>query len=104
MTQAEFNAMLQIALGEITPSGYYTSIYSGEEIDELLGNGGGGGGAVTSVNGQTGRVFLTASDVNAKPSSYDPFPATNIAGQFLQSNGSGGVVWQTLINRAEVGA
>lgn len=31
-----------------------------------------GGGEVESVNGQTGAVTLTASDVNAKPSSYTP--------------------------------
>lgn len=31
-----------------------------------------GGGAVDSVNGQTGVVVLTASDVGAKPSSYVP--------------------------------
>lgn len=33
---------------------------------------GGGGGAVDSVNGQTGVVVLSASDVGAKPSSYVP--------------------------------
>ena len=32
---------------------------------------GGGGGAVDSVNGQTGVVVLTASDVGAKPASYE---------------------------------
>lgn len=36
MTQEEFNKMLQIALAEGLPGGYYTSKYSGEEIDELL--------------------------------------------------------------------
>lgn len=33
----------------------------------LGGSGGGGGGSVTSVNGQTGAVVLTASDVGASP-------------------------------------
>ena len=36
MTQEEFNAMLQVALAQGLPSGYYTSKYSGEEIDALL--------------------------------------------------------------------
>lgn len=35
---------------------------------EAGGGGGSGGGAVTSVNGQTGAVVLTASDVGALPS------------------------------------
>lgn len=36
MTQEEFNQMLQIALTQGLPGGYYTSKYSGEEIDALL--------------------------------------------------------------------
>ena len=36
MTQEEFNAMLQVALAQGLPAGYYTSKYSGEEIDALL--------------------------------------------------------------------
>ena len=36
MTQEEFNAMLQVALAQGLPGGYYTSKYSGEEIDALL--------------------------------------------------------------------
>ncbi len=36
-------------------------------IAAKLGGGGGGGGAVSSVNGQTGAVVLTASDVGAAP-------------------------------------
>ncbi len=44
------------------------------KVDYILSNlgGGGGGGGVTSVNGKTGVVNLTASDVNAKPASYVP--------------------------------
>jgi len=37
--------------------------------------GGGGGGAVTSVNGKTGAVQLTASDVGARSSSWMPTAA-----------------------------
>ena len=36
MTQEEFNAMLQVALSQGLPGGYYTSKYRGEEIDALL--------------------------------------------------------------------
>lgn len=36
MTQEEFNAMLQVALAQGLPGGYYTSKYSGEEVDALL--------------------------------------------------------------------
>ena len=36
MTQEEFNAMLQVALAQGLPGGYYTSKYSGEEMDALL--------------------------------------------------------------------
>lgn len=41
--------------------------YDGEMID-----GGGSAGAVESVNGQTGAVTLTASDVSALPDTYTP--------------------------------
>ena len=34
---------------------------------KLSGSGGGGGGAVSSVNGKTGAVVLSASDVGASP-------------------------------------
>ena len=36
MTQEEFNAMLQVAIAQGLPGGYYTSKYSGEEMDALL--------------------------------------------------------------------
>jgi len=39
------------------------------------GGGGGGGGAVTSVNGKTGAVQLTASDVSARPNTWVPTAA-----------------------------
>ncbi len=39
-------------------------------INDAYNHGGGGGGAVDSVNGQTGIVVLTASDVGALPDSY----------------------------------
>lgn len=47
--------------------------YDGEIID------GGGGGAVESVNGQTGAVTLTASDVSALPDTYTPPAGTAVA-------------------------
>lgn len=41
---------------------------------------GGGGGAVTSVQGKTGDVMLSASDVGALPSTYTP-PVVSVAGK-----------------------
>ena len=41
---------------------------------------GGGGGAVSSVNGQTGAVVLTASDVGALPDTYVA-PVDSVNGQ-----------------------
>lgn len=38
-------------------------------VDDAVAGGGGGGGAVSSVNGKTGAVVLTASDVSAIPTS-----------------------------------
>lgn len=35
-------------------------------------SGGGGGGAVDSVNGATGAVVLDATDVNARPDTWEP--------------------------------
>lgn len=39
---------------------------------DALPTGGGGGGAVSSVNGKTGAVTLSAADVSALPSTYTP--------------------------------
>lgn len=38
-----------------------------EKVIEQYGGGGGGGGSVSSVNGKTGAVVLSASDVGASP-------------------------------------
>lgn len=48
MTQNEFNAMLMAALSDGMPSGYYTSRYNGEEIDN----------AITKTSQLTGRNLL----------------------------------------------
>lgn len=48
MTQTEFNAMLMAALSDGLPSGYYTSRYNGEEIDN----------AITKTSQLTGRNLL----------------------------------------------
>ena len=36
MTQEEFNALMDVYLAQYFNKGYYTSKYSGEEIDALL--------------------------------------------------------------------
>ena len=51
----------------------------------------GGGGAVDSVNGQTGTVVLTASDVGALPDTYVA-PVTSVNGQTGDVIVSGGAV------------
>lgn len=38
-----------------------------EKVIEQYGGGGGGGGSVSSVNGKTGAVVLSASDIGASP-------------------------------------
>ncbi len=61
-------------------------------ISELF-NGGGGGGAVSSVNGKTGAVVLTASDlgvpnimsIKGEAASYDALPSTYEVGDVYQT-------------------
>lgn len=48
------------------------NVYGRKDGEWAVVTGGSGGGAVDSVNGKTGDVILTASDVGAKPSSYVP--------------------------------
>lgn len=43
----------------------FTIDTNGRRALRIVGSGGGGGGAVDSVNGKTGVVVLTASDVGA---------------------------------------
>lgn len=57
---------------------------------------GGGGGAVSSVNGQTGEVVLTAADVNALPDSYTPpseLPTPPTEGTFNLQSVDGVLTW-----------
>lgn len=53
MTQEEFNAMLQTAIAQGV-LGYYTSKFSGEEIDSLLTK-------LTIANGGTGATFAASA-------------------------------------------
>lgn len=66
----------------------------------LKGSGGSGGGAVDSVNGQTGVVVLTASDVGALPDSTtiptDTSDLTNGAG-FITSSALSGYATETWV-------
>lgn len=61
------NALITFTQGGVTKGSFYTNQGSNQTIE--LDAGGSGGGAVDSVNGQTGTVVLTASDVGALPSS-----------------------------------
>lgn len=47
-----------------------TDVDGDHTFDVMDGTGGGGGGAVDSVNGYTGDVWLSASDVGALPDTY----------------------------------
>lgn len=55
--------------GPLLSAGEYATLSA--RIDAITG-GGSGGGAVASVNGRTGAVVLTSTDVGALPSSYQP--------------------------------
>lgn len=66
MTQEEFNAMLQTALAQGMPGGYYTSVYSGEEMDALLGRVDGGTVILpSSTAGSTRKFRLMVDDTGA---------------------------------------
>lgn len=56
-----------------------------DKINEIIDNMGGSGGTVTSVNGQTGDVTLTATDVGALPNST-VIPTVNNATLTIQKN------------------
>ena len=62
------NATITIKQGGITKGTFTTNQGSNATI-ALDAGGGGGGGAVDSVNGKTGVVVLTATDVGALPDS-----------------------------------
>ena len=62
------NGTITITQGGIT-KGQFTTNQSGNTTVALDAGGGGGGGAVDSVNGKTGVVVLTATDVGALPDS-----------------------------------
>ena len=57
------NALITFTQGGVTKGSFYTNQGINQTIE--LDGGGSGGGAVDSVNGQTGTVVLTASDVGA---------------------------------------
>lgn len=77
------NATITITQGGVTKGSFSLNQTSGETI--ALDAGGSGGGAVDSVNGQTGVVVLTASDVGALPDST-VIPDAQIQSDWNQSD------------------
>lgn len=75
MTQEEFNEMLAIAIAQNLGGGYYTSQYSGEEIDTLLG--------LTSYAAGSTVIADLTTDVNAAKNAA--VGAANMAAQAAQS-------------------
>jgi hypothetical protein len=61
--------MTQATVGFLDESGNWVPVTA---TTGLPTSGGGGGAAVTSVNGETGEVILSAADVGALPSTYTP--------------------------------
>ena len=59
--------------------------------------GGGGGGAVSSVNGKTGAVVLTAADVGAAPLQLTATPTAGPSGDILMSGTWSGATWQQVV-------
>ena len=70
---SEVGAVPAVDLGQ--PLGVATLDSEGYVVQPVRGGGGGGTGAVSSVNGQTGQVVLTAADVGARPDTWTPSPA-----------------------------
>lgn len=60
--------MTQATVGYLDANGYWVPVTAANGLP----TSGGGGATVTSVNGDTGDVVLTAADVNALPTSYAP--------------------------------
>lgn len=81
-TLSESDISLYQGLLNITPSnsGTVGQVLTRTADGAEWANGGGGGGAVDSVNGQTGTVVLTASDVGAMPDTYTA-PVSSVNGQ-----------------------
>lgn len=77
------NATITITQGGVTKGSFSLNQTTGETI--ALDAGGSGGGAVDSVNGQTGVVVLTASDVGALPDSTT-IPDAQIQSDWDQSD------------------
>lgn len=78
--QADLQAALNDKQGKLTAGTNITI----DENNVISAAGGSGGGAVESVNGQTGEVVLTASDVGALPTSTT---ASDIGGYVKPTNG-----------------
>ena len=78
------NATITITQGGVTKGSFSLNQTSGETI--ALDAGGSGGGAVDSVNGKTGAVVLTASDVNALPDST-VIPAAQVNSDWNANSG-----------------
>lgn len=67
--------MTQATVGFLDANGNWTPVTTLAGLPTT----GGGGAAVTSVNGETGEVVLSAADVGALPDSYTP-PAVTVPG------------------------
>lgn len=75
MTIEEFKRMLVLVISQGLPGGYFQSIFSGEESDELLGKVKSGDVGVKAFNGRSGQVVpqkgdYTAEMVGAAPAGF----------------------------------
>lgn len=64
-----------VTSGEVVPKGTGTEVIAVIGGKEIKAPAAGGGGAVESVNGQTGKVVLSAADVGARPAGWTPTAA-----------------------------